>query len=238
MAWCIVCFFTYLAHNYDRHLRRIQLAKAPNIRRIRSAEFAASHRASAKAKAAALRSHLDAIDLRWMSSTFLNLFFLPTVLCAERSIVQLLAEASAGELNLLLQSIELPLILYKVKDHRVAQCFSRSQLLALLAEERVAELSVSSKAILLDALQKLKLSAHPRLEQYVQRIVCSTRGDELSELKCLTDAKGDIHSLHSLIYSDIRSPVVRKELLDYIRSQVRRLTLNSQHCIAVDPFAD
>lgn len=39
-----------------------------------------------------------------------------------------------------------------------------------------------------------------------------TKGDELSELKSLTDAKGDIHSLHKLVYRDIKDVAIREEV--------------------------
>lgn len=39
-----------------------------------------------------------------------------------------------------------------------------------------------------------------------------TKGDELSELKSLTDAKGDIHSLHKLVYRDIKDMTIREEV--------------------------
>lgn len=38
----------------------------------------------------------------------------------------------------------------------------------------------------------------------MSNIIRSTLGDNLSELKSLMDAKGDVHSLHKLIFHDIR----------------------------------
>ncbi|RYH10040.1 hypothetical protein EON65_39705 [archaeon] len=219
VAWCIVCFFTYLAHNYDRHLRRMVLTKAPNIKRVRSAEFADTHRANARSKLIEIREHINSIDLRWMSSTFLNMFFLPRVLCAEHGIIMVIAEANTEELNLIINNVELPLILYKIKDHRVARQFNRTKLLNLLAKERINELSVPSKALLLDALQKLKLTAHAQSEAFVKNIIFSTKTDELSELKCITDSKGDINSMHKLVYMDIRNSVTKADILNYIAAQ-------------------
>lgn len=34
----------------------------------------------------------------------------------------------------------------------------------------------------------------------------------MSELKSLTDAKGDIHSLHKLVYRDIKDVATREEV--------------------------
>ncbi len=64
--------------------------------------------------------------------------------------------------------------------------------------------------------------------------------DKLSELKCLMDSKGDVNSMHKLVYlgmiddkyvffiiiivfsfvfSDIRSSSIRKEILQHIKRQ-------------------
>ena len=74
----------------------------------------------------------------------------------------------------------------------------RTLLLHTLAVDRIAELNVSSRAMLLDALQKMKLSAHHLSEFYVKNIILKTKGDDLSELKSITDAKGDFNRLPSL----------------------------------------
>ena len=47
----------------------------------------------------------------------------------------------------------------------------------------------------------------------------NTKGDDLSELKSLTDSKGDTNSLHKLIYMDIQSKVIRDEIIAYINRQ-------------------
>ena len=46
-----------------------------------------------------------------------------------------------------------------------------------------------------------------------------TSQDDLSELKTLTDAKGDYFSMHKLIYDDIRSDVVRSSILTHFRKE-------------------
>jgi hypothetical protein len=61
--------------------------------------------------------------------------------------------------------------------------------LELLVGTRLADLSVISKAHLLDAIQKMKLAAHPKSEAFVEHIIKSVRADDLSELKSLTDSK-------------------------------------------------
>lgn len=116
---------------------------------------------------------------------------------------------------------QLGLILYKVKDHYLARKFHRSEILNLLVKERLSHLNVASKATLLDALQRLSLTAHKNAEEYVKQIIVKTAEDDLSELKCLTDFKGDIHSMHKLIYTDIQSPFIRDDILKHIAHQAK-----------------
>lgn len=142
--------FTFLAHNYDRHLRRIFLQTLPNIRRIESAAFPSQHRILAKEKLLELRRLLRCIDLIWFSSALQNLFLLPRVLYIERAIIQIFADASCDEINLIIHNIELGLIFYKIKDHRIARQFHRTKILELLSIQRLNDLSVTSRALLLD----------------------------------------------------------------------------------------
>lgn len=221
LAWTVVLVFSFLAHNYDRHLRRLVLSRVPNIKRIQSHEFASLHRVNAKEKLAELRRLLSCIDQRWLSSTFQNMFLLPRVVYIENKIINIFAEANTDELNLIMMSIELGLILYKVKDHRMSRQLKRTELLHTLAVDRVGEMNVSAKAMLLDGLQRMKLSAHHLSEQYVRNIIMKTKGDDLSELKSITDSKGDVNSMHKLIYQDIRNATIKNEILQYIFQQAK-----------------
>ena len=218
-AWIIVIIFTFLAHNYDRHLQRKILTKSTNMRRIRSQDFCAEHRSNAQQKVVALRKLLSTIDHTWMSSTFLNFFFLYRVLTVERQIITILSEANADELNLILNNIELALLFYKMKDHKIARSFNRTNVLKLLCVDRVSELVIPSRVVLLDSLQRMKLSAHPQSEQFVMNIIFNTKIDDLSDLKTLMDNKGDINNMHKLLYSDIRNPQTKESILKYIAHQ-------------------
>lgn len=219
LAWVIVFVFTFLAHNYDRHLHRKLLMRGTNIRRIRSADFCAENRLNAQEKVIELRKLLSTIDHTWMSSTFLNFFFLLRVLNVERQIITIITEANSDELNLIINNIELALLFYKIKDHKIARCFNRTNVLKLLCMDRVRELAILSKVVLLDSLQKMKLSAHPQSELYVKNIIMNTKTDELSELKTLMDSKGDVNSMHKLLYTDIRNPAIKDAILKYIAHQ-------------------
>ena len=43
-------------------------------------------------------------------------------------------------------------------------------------------------------------------------MILKTKGDDLSDLKSLTDAKGDFHSIHKLVYKDIKDASIREEV--------------------------
>lgn len=65
----------------------------------------------------------------------------------------------------------------------------------------------------------MKLSAHAQSEQFVKNIIVTTKTDDLSELKSLTDSKGDVNSMHKLLYTDIRNTSIKESILKYIAQQ-------------------
>ena len=66
----------------------------------------------------------------------------------------------------------------------------------------------------------MPLAACPqRAELWVRNVILWTKGDELTELKTLCDLKGDIHSLHRLVYGDIQQGHVRREILKHIQRE-------------------
>ena len=104
---------------------------------------------------------------------------------------------------------------------------ARTELVDLLAVQRVADLNVRSRVVLLDALQQMPLSACPRRgELWVRNVMLWTRGDELTELKTLCDLKGDVHSLHKLVYQDIRESSIRTDILKHVQ---REASVQSAH---------
>lgn len=224
LAFVVIIGFTYVVHIVDRYLNRFVFNKVPNIiKHVTSSDFSNENRFTAKQQLSLLKRHLDVIDQKWVSSSFLNIFLISTVLKIEGSIISVFEEANTDQLNLIIPSVEckLGLIFYKVKDHKIWRQYNRTKLLELLAVTKLNELKVVSRAMLLHALQQMNVAAHPKGEQYVKHIICSTRGDDLSRLKSLTDSKGDVNSMHKLIYIDIRTPAVRDEILKHIAMQAR-----------------
>jgi hypothetical protein len=246
LAWFLVLFLCFLAHNYDRHLRREKLKRVNNLKRISSTSLLGGSSSSSSFSTSSISSSsssssrcllqerkklhelfaqvnhlLTSIDNIWFSSTFLNFFLLPSVLYSERSIIAIFTEATPEELNYLLTNCHLGLLFYKIKDHHIWRIYNRTILLDTLALHRINELNVLAKACLLDGLQRMKISAHEKGELYVKNILLKTTMDDLSDLKSTTDSKGDFYSLHKLIYEDMRDPKMVQEILSHITKQAR-----------------
>lgn len=178
------------------------------------------YKATAEEKAQLLDESVGRIDRIYLPSTINNMINLSEVRRHEQKIFRILAGASKDELNFILNNISLALLFYKVKDHsKLRSDQSRTLLLDLLCTTRLADLTVTSRAILLDALMVMKLSAHPMGEKWVRNIILKTSGDDLSNLKTYTDAKGDFHSMHKLVFNDIRDPTIRADILNHIKRE-------------------
>ena len=135
-------------------------------------------------------------------------------------------ECDARALNYLISHVKLGLLFYKIKDHRNFSGQHRTELIQLLAVDRLPALTVMSRVIVLHALQLMKLRANPRAEYWVRNVILNTHQNDLSELKTLTDAKGDYFSMNKLIYDDIKSETIRQDILNHIR---REATVQRAH---------
>lgn len=229
ISWFIVFAITFLAHNYNRHLHRNVLRKVPNvlhIRRVTSLEFLPEERNNILEKLQSIHKYISFIDNPWISSNILNIFFLPWMLYYESMILNMFAETNKNELNYIISNLSLSLILYKIKDHWVVQRFNRTKLLNMLCYTRLTELTLTSRVILLDAIMRMKLSAHKKSELYVKNIILATKSDDLSTLKSLMDSKLDINSTHQLIFVEIRSEEVKQHILHHIKKEA---TIQAAH---------
>ncbi len=219
LAWLTVILAAYGAHIYERHLRRLVLSRVPKIPRVKSSSYDLSSRVNARTKLAELRKLQDMLDNKYISSTFQNIFNLGKVLHIENQILEIFTESDKDELNLILSTAELGHIFYKVKDHKFVHRYHRTKLLETLAVDRLRELNITARTMLLDAFQKMKLTAHPKADIYVKNIITSTLGDQLSELKSLSDSKNDINSFHKLVYRDIENRDEKENILNHIKRQ-------------------
>jgi len=168
---------------------------------------------------AEINAALSAIDRNILPSTINNMVRSKATMRNEARIIRLFQECRRETLNGVIPRLRLGLLFYKVKDHRRIDGFNRTQLIETLAVNRVAHLTVLSRAIVLDGMQQLKLSANVRGDCWVQNIILSTKQDDLSELKTLSDTKGDYYTMHKLVYRDIVSDVVRGRILAHFRTQ-------------------
>jgi hypothetical protein len=162
---------------------------------------------------------LTEIDQLLIPSTINNFINKRYVQTKEREIISIFEECDARALNYLIGHVKLGLLFYKIKDHLTYHGKHRTELIHLLAVERLSILTVMSRVILLHSLQLLKLRANPKAEYWVHHILIHTHQDELSELKTLTDAKGDYFCMNKLIYDDIKSESVRQDILHHIRRE-------------------
>lgn len=137
----------------------------------------------------------------------------------EREIITIFEECDARALNYLVSHVKLGLLFYKIKDHRNFASRHRTELIQMLAVDRLPILTVMSRVIVLHALQLMKLRANPRAESWVRNIILNTHQDDLSDLKTLTDAKGDYFCMNKLIYDDIKSETTRQDILTHIRKE-------------------
>ncbi|CAM9981766.1 unnamed protein product [Scytosiphon promiscuus] len=218
LGFLFVMMFTFSVHSYDRQLHRSRIGRAPNFRS--SVESSTMLHSTARDKCRRISVCLSKLDNRLVATNLNHMLWADMVQNLEKEIVNILSDADPLELNYMLPRIGLGLLFYKVKDHAPIN-LHRTRLLNVLADNRISDLDVTSRALVLDALQQLKLSAHKDRRAYVKKIIYKTKGDELSELKSLTDAKGDIHSLHKLVYRDIKDLATREEVLKHIANQAR-----------------
>ncbi|RLN02943.1 hypothetical protein BBJ28_00000928 [Nothophytophthora sp. Chile5] len=220
----LVFSFTMSVHYFDRFLHRQEISRRPRLNTEETTrQFSHNlfqYKATAEEKTKLVMQCVSRIDRHYLPSTINNMINLAEVKRRELKIFRILAGASKDELNFILTHIRLALLFYKVKDHsKVREDQSRTLILDLLCTTRLADLSVTSRALLLDALMVMKLSAHPMAEKWVRNIILKTSGDDLSNLKTFTDAKGDFHSMHKLVFNDIRDPTIRADILSHIQRE-------------------
>ncbi len=218
-GFLVVALVTFSVHTYDRHVHRLWVARVPHM----TSGYASSLSlcSDAKEKLQDINLSLGKLDNVLLATNIQYLIMSGKMLKLEHMVINILQESTSDELNYLLPRMRLGLVLYNVRDHSIAR--HRTQLLDLIAVTRVMELSVTSRAVLLDALQQMKLTAHPKSDAYVLNILTKTLGDDLTKLKCLCDNKGDFQSLHKLIYNDIKDEHHRKAILKHISHQANVL---------------
>lgn len=223
IGFTLVISIGYGVHAYDRYLHRQELIREHGLRRGSSAATSLNRLKAlgipVEEQLDTIHSCLSDIDQLLIPSTLNNIINLRFILKKEREIIQIFEDVEPKALNYLVQHVRLGLLFYKVKDHRNFSGKHRSELIECLCVTRISALNVLSKVFVLHALQMLKLPANPRAEHWVRNILLNTSQDDLSELKTLTDSKGDYFCMMKLIFVDIRSQSIQNDLLRHIRKE-------------------
>ncbi|KAJ8611151.1 hypothetical protein CTAYLR_003577 [Chrysophaeum taylorii] len=202
---------------YDRWLRRRRLSRSLHFSKATSLFGRIDESIDALAR---VDEALRQLDHYYIPSTITRVWRRREVVRLERVVIETLQDATADELNALLCKVKLGLLVYKLKDEAKIEG-ARTDLVELLAVQRVADLNVYARVALLDALQQMPLAAHPRAERWVRNVIVWTKADDLTDLKTLTDAKGDIHSFHRLVYVDVTDPQIREDILNHIAREAK-----------------
>jgi len=214
-----VILASYAMHVYDRYMHRIALSQQTKLRRsISLVNSMGDQKVTVEQQLSKINDCLQDIDQPLIPSTINNFLNRRFVLKKEKEIIDIFLECDATTLNYLVCHLKLALLVYKIKDHGFGGQH-RTELILILAVERLAALTVYSRVIVLHALQILKLRANPRAEHWVRNILLNSAGDDLSDIKTLTDAKGDYYCMSKLIYDDIKSETVRHDILTHMRKE-------------------
>ena len=227
-----VLLASYAMHVYDRYMHRIALSQQTKLRRsISLVNSMGDQKVTVEQRLSKINECLQDIDQPLIPSTINNFLNRRFVLKKEKEIIDIFLQCDATALNYLVCHLKLALLVYKIKDHGFGGQH-RTELIEILAVERLPALTVYSRVIVLHALQILKLRANPRAEYWVRNILLNSTGDDLSDIKTLTDAKGDYYCMSKLIYDDIKSETVRHDILTHMRKegamQVTRRQLGTQ----------
>jgi hypothetical protein len=206
-ASSLVMIATTAAHVNDRRVHRNKIGQAAPIGRAESSHLISNEDDLfvAKMKTAQILAWLNSIDTFIIPSTLRNLFYKDSVVTVSKQIRDMLADATAKELNYILTHMtpstdgggprksksSLGLLFYKIKDHKGEgtglRC--RSDILELTARTRLAHLNVNSRAHVLDAMMVMRLTANDKCDALVRNVIEHTKALDLSDLKCITDSK-------------------------------------------------
>ncbi|GAB5363207.1 hypothetical protein AAMO2058_000863800 [Amorphochlora amoebiformis] len=100
---------------------------------------------------------------------------------------------------------------------------NRTQVLNLCAKDRLPELKMEARAMVVSAMQQMPLSAHQKGEELVANVILSTYGDELRQIKHHLDTGGDFYNLQKLVFSDIRSKDIQKTILTHFQYEASQV---------------
>ncbi|MBL8913549.1 MAG: hypothetical protein JNM17_22810 [Archangium sp.] len=137
----------------------------------------------------------------------------------ETALLALFKNANAGELNQLINGLsrqELHEVTSDMND-RLFGPDNKTAFLSLLTKERVGDLTVESRAKLVQALQIN--STDGKEEKAIGALFLATKGEGLSALKNAIDGGSDHRDLQQLIFHDIDDGALRTQLLAHFKTE-------------------
>jgi hypothetical protein len=127
-----------------------------------------------------------------------------------RSLHTVLQQAEADELNYILCTINAP---------AMVEVCSRATM-DLLTRERLPELTTETRAVLVDAVQKVGMRYRPGRQLWAAAVLLSTHGLELTLLKNYLDDGGDYHTCYKLCYNDLQGSL-QARVLEHLAAEGR-----------------
>ena len=134
----------------------------------------------------------------------------------ERQIIDLLAGCEAGQLDHVLRLLDLEQLFEDVDD-RVLGPDHYQELLELLTQTRLADLSLGVRARLIRALQRGDTDSDD--EAGIRNVLLGTHAEALTALKHRLELTDDYRDLLQLIYSDIDDAPLREQILAHFAKQ-------------------
>ncbi len=133
----------------------------------------------------------------------------------ELKILELLRNCPDADLDTVLKQLNVRRLLRNLHN-RVGGPHYRSQLVQLLTEQRIAQLSLETRVELVWAMQRG--STRTTFEQGIRNIFVASTGDELRELRNEINLSDSYRDLARLIFKDIDNQAIRDEILNHIQS--------------------
>lgn len=134
----------------------------------------------------------------------------------EARLLAILAGLDAPSLDRALAALDLGHLVRAVDDHWTGPDH-RAALFQVLTRERLADLSVPTRAALVLALQTGRTS-RPH-ERAIREVFLGTRGRDLTALKNALDALGGRRNLRALVYRDLDDLATRAAILAHIATE-------------------
>ena len=148
----------------------------------------------------------------------------------EAEILKLLGDADGATLNESLQQLDLSDLFSDIDDHWLGPK-NKTALMKMLGEDRLPELEISSRAAVIDGLQrgwtsykdseKIEPKSGGIEENAIRATIVGTPGIDLTRLKNEVNAGADKYDMHHLMHSDVDSESFRTEIFGHIAEQAK-----------------